>query len=123
MVKGKTMTSIILVCALYLLLAAVGMVLIKSGHSAKSILTIPYLNVSLSVRIILGILFYGMSFLVFTFYISRLNIGIAIPLLSGFGSVIMVIIGYLLFKEHITTGQFAGIGLIVVGTVLVGIFK
>lgn len=59
----------------------------------------------------------------FTFYVSRLSIGIVLPILSGFASVIMVIIGYMIFKERITTGQFAGIALIVVGTVLVGIFK
>ncbi len=121
--KDNIMISTILVCTLYLLLASVGMILIKSGHNTESIFIIPFINVSLSIRIIIGILFYGLSFLVFTFYISKLSIGIVLPILSGFNSVIFVVIGYLIFKEHITTGQFAGIALIVTGTVFVGIFK
>ena len=123
MVEGKNMISTIMICALYLLLAATGMILIKSGHNAGGILTIPLINIVLSARIIVGILFYGLSFLVFTFYVSKLSIGLVIPILSGLNSVIMVFIGCIIFEEYITTGQYVGIALIVVGTVLVGIFK
>ncbi len=117
------MTSTIMICVLYLLLATAGMVLIKSGHNTESLFTVPVLNVSLSLRTIIGIMFYGFSFLVFTFYVTKLSIGIILPVISGINSVIVVILGYMVFKERITMGQFAGIALIVVGTALVGIFK
>ena len=121
--KEPKMTTSIIICAVYLLLAVAGMTFIKSGHSTESLFSIPGLGLSLSVRTLIGILFYGCSFLVFTFYVSKLNIGIAIPIISGLNSLAMVAIGYCIFKEHISAGQFAGIGLIVLGTVIVGIFK
>ena len=121
--KDSKMMPKILICAVYLILAVIGMTFIKSGHETESFFSIPFFDVSLSVRTLIGILFYGFSFLVFTFYVSKLNIGIVVPVVSGLTCVAIVILGYFLFEEHITPGQFVGIAFIVLGTVLVGAFK
>ncbi len=121
--KDYNMTSTITICSLYLLLSVVGMTFIKSGHDANSIISIPGTELSLSFRTIIGILFYGVSFLVFTFYVSRLNIGIVIPIVSGIFCLLITVIGVFVFKEKINIGQFAGIALIIAGTIIVGVFK
>ncbi len=113
----------IIVCVLYLMFAVAGVTFIKSGHSAETFFKFPFGGLPLSGRTIIGILFYGISFLLFVFYVSKLKIGIAIPVISGLNCVAVVAIGYLVFKERITIGQFVGITLIVLGTVLVGVFK
>lgn len=121
--KDNNMTSIIIICTLYLLLAVTGMTLIKIGHGSENLFSISAINISISACSLLGVLFYGLSFLIFVFYISKLNIGIIIPVISGLNCVAIAIIGYKFFKESITTGQFVGISLIIIGTVLVGVFK
>ena len=121
--KDRKMILSIIICGLYLFLAIMGMTLIKSGHEMDSLFSIPFINASLSVRTIIGIVFYGLSFLVFTFYVSKLNIGIVVPTISGLNSVAVAIIGYMVFKENITPGQIVGIALIILGTVFVGVFK
>ena len=121
--KDHNMTSTVLICAVYLLLSLAGVTFLKSGHSTEALFTIPLVGVSVSVRTIIGILFYGLSFLVFTFYVSRLNIGIVIPMVSGLFCCAIVAIGYLYFDEHISAGQFVGIALVILGTIIVGVFK
>ena len=121
--KEHKMIITVIICALYIFLVVMGMTLIKSGHSTESIFSIPIIDVSVSIRTFIGILFYGLSFLVFTFYVSRLNIGIVVPIVSGLTGLVVAIIGYVFFKENITPGQFVGVAFIVLGTVLVGVFK
>ncbi|MCR5473596.1 MAG: hypothetical protein K6F28_00180 [Lachnospiraceae bacterium] len=117
------MFSTIVLCGVYLLLAVAGMTFIKSGHNSESVINLSVIGASLSVRTIMGIVFYGLSFMIFVFYVSKLNIGIVIPLISGLNSMAVVIIGYYIFKEQITIGQYIGIAFIILGTVLIGIYK
>lgn len=121
--KGCKMLVSIVTCTLYVLFAVAGMAFIKSGHTTESICTIPVLDVSVSMQTLLGILLYGLSFVLFVFYVSKLNIGIIVPVLSGLTCIATVAVGYMIFKENITPGQFVGIAIIIIGTVLVGVFR
>ena len=117
------MTSTVIICAVYLLLSLAGVTLIKSGQGAESFFEIPRIGVSLSVRTVIGILFYGLSFLVFVFFVSKLSIGIVIPVVSGLFCCAITVIGYFVFSEHISVGQLTGITLIIIGTFIVGAVK
>ncbi len=119
---NKTASTVV-VCAVYLLLSLAGVTFIKSGHNTESILEIPGIGLSLSLRTVIGIIFYGLSFLVFVFWVSKLNIGIVIPVVSGLFCCAVTAIGYFVFKENISIGQLAGISLIIIGTFIVGAVK
>ena len=115
--------STILICILYLFFTLMGMSLIKAGYDSPALFQIPLINVGVSVRLLIGIIFYGLSFLTFVLFVSRLKISVAIPVVSGIYCVFTVIVGYYFFHERITAGQIVGIAMVIIGTVLVGIFK
>ncbi len=111
--------------ALYILLAVTGMLLIKYGasDSAHTFLKISGLNISVSNELLLGIFCYGISFLLFVFVISKSKISIMIPVLSGLINVVVVIASIVIFKEQVIKQQMAGVFLIIVGVLLIGISK
>lgn len=113
----------VLICILYILCAVIGFTLIKIGGHDVPFMKVPIINIALSLRLCLGILIYGISFLIFTFFISRMTISIAIPVVSGVYMAITTYLGVWIFKEVLSIGQTVGITLIIVGTILVGIFK
>ena len=119
--KEHKMTLNVLICAIYLAFTVIGVAFVKSGHGKEAILEIRSIGFSLSLYTLVGILFYGLSFLLFIFFVSKLKIAIVVPVISGISNVCIVILGYMFFKERISMGQFAGIALIIIGTVLVGL--
>ncbi len=110
---------------LYVVLAVAGMTLIKYGtsESAKAFFTISRLNFSVSKELLLGIICYGISFLMFMFAISKSKISIVIPVLSGIVNLAIIVTGIIIFKESIIKQQLLGALLIIIGTFLIGIAK
>ena len=125
MVDGKKMSEFIYtvsVCSLYLALGLFGMTLIKFGHESINGVKIPVLGV-VSLKLIIGMFFYAISFLVFVFFVSKMRIAVVVPIISGLHCALTAVIGILIFKERITVWQIIGIVMIVVGTLLVGMLK
>lgn len=116
------MIKTVVICIIYLLLAVSGMTFIKMGHLSPPFFSLKYLDISLSVKTIMGIFLYVCSYLVFVFYVSRLQISKIIPIISGLSTCLTVMIGLLIFKENISLIQYVGIALIIAGTMLVGAF-
>lgn len=117
------MLSMILICVIYIITALTGMMLIKAGYSAVPLFHIPLLGVGISFRTILGILLYGVSFLIYVLFVTRLKISIAIPVVSGIYCALTVVVGMFFFHEEVSFGQIIGISLILAGTVLVGLMS
>lgn len=109
-----------ILCAIYIVVGILGMILIKIGASATPFLTIPKLGILVSRISILGIICYGVSFCLYTFIISKMKVSLTIPVLAAINSSIIFLIGVSVFKEHVQTIQVIGIGLIIMGTFLVG---
>lgn len=117
------MLKTILICVIYILTTLTGMTLIKSGYSCDPLFQVPVVGVGISLRTLLGILLYGVSFLIYTLFLTRLKVSIAIPVVSGLYCALTVVVGMLLFNENISKGQIIGISLIVIGTILVGVLE
>lgn len=117
------MAKTILICAVYIFITLTGMTLIKSGYSCDPLFQVPAIGVGISLRTLAGILLYGVSFLIYTLFISRLKISIAMPIVSGLHCALTVVVGMLIFHENVSKGQIIGIALIVTGTILVGVLE
>lgn len=121
---GKNnMQNVIIISFIYLLLSVSGMFFIKLGHMSKTLFYIPLINISISAQLLLGVLLYAFGFLVFVFFVSRFSISKIIPIVSGIYCCFTVIIGIAYFGEKITLGQLIGMVMVIIGTVMVGIFK
>lgn len=111
----------ILVCAVYLALALIGSCFIKLGAESKGS-SITLGGMTLGLKFFIGIFFYGCSFLLYTFVISKMQISLVIPILSALNSCAVVIIGMCLFGEKLNAGQLVGIGIVMCGVFLIGYY-
>ncbi len=64
---------------------------------------------------VLLFVFYAASFIVLTFALKGLDVGIAYAIWSGIGTILIAIIGILYFREPATSFKFISIGLIIIG--------
>ncbi len=120
--KVSDILYIFIICTIYLAFALSGMTMIKLGHDSLGGIKIPLLGM-ISMKMLLGIVLYGLGFLVFVFFVSRLKVSVVVPVVSGIYSGVVAIIGVAIFHEKLTFGQVVGIILVVLGTIVLGIFK
>jgi small multidrug resistance pump len=66
---------------------------------------------------ILTFVFYGLAFTALTFSLKKIDISIAYTVWSGIGTSLIVIIGFIYFKEQITSLKLASIALIILGVI------
>lgn len=110
-------------CLIYLAASLTGLTLIKAGEPAGDVKAIRIAGIPVTASMITGILFYGISFLIYIRVISRLQISLCLPVLAAVNSMITILIGVFLFQESLNRGQLIGIAVIIFGTMLVGLFS
>ena len=69
--------------ALYVVFAVVGSTLLKAGASAEELFTVPLINLPVSLITLFGILSYGVSFVLYTVLLSRLELSFVSPVTVG----------------------------------------
>lgn len=109
-------------CVAYMILSLSGLTFIKLGGQSH-VLGIHIGHFVISLKTFIGIFFYGLSFLLYTFVISRMQLSIIMPLLTAINCIAIVAIGISFFKEVINLGQIIGISIIVIGVFVMGIFS
>lgn len=65
-----------------------------------------------------GLAFYGVNVILFAKALERLPVSIAYPVLAGAGFALLTLAAGVLFTERLTLYQYAGVGLILVGIIL-----
>ena len=107
---------------LYMLLSCTGLLLIKMGGSTTKIaLEESRFLVNVDLKFVLGLCFYIMSFLLFTYVIQKRNLSYIGPLGAGFINIITVAMGILFLHEKVSAIQMVGAGVVIVGIVLMNI--
>ncbi|MFL0195887.1 SMR family transporter [Clostridium sp. WILCCON 0269] len=105
-------------------LGAIGQVLVKYGAGNLELnFTIKYLMPSIlsilkSVPVMLGIISYGLSFLLWIKVLSKMELSYAYPMVS-LGYVVTMIFSYFIFKENISFVRILGVAFIILGVILV----
>lgn len=105
---------ILFIC--YVLLASSGLILFKLGSgSANLTINIFSITVNYSIKMLLGLLCYGCSFILWMLIVSKMNLTIAMPLSVAIVNTLVVIGSMLVLKEKITLVQGIGIFIIILG--------
>lgn len=108
--------DVIIMFICYVLLASSGLILFKLGSNNSNLtLDIFGLTINYSIKMILGILCYGFSFILWILIVSRVNLTIAMPLSVAIVNTLVVVGSCLILKEKITLTQGFGIFIIVLG--------
>ncbi len=105
----------------YVLFAVGGSTLIKYGGLSKvtSLITLPIVNVNISLISILGILCYGLSFVLYIFLLNKFDLSFISPITIGVVYVLLMITAVLVFNEQFTILKTIGCALILAGIMLV----
>ena len=105
----------------YILLSTGGATLVKMGGEGKwsPLFTVPYVSLDVSLVTLLGIIGYGMSFLVFIVLLNRLDLSFLTPVATGVSYAILMAVSLVVFGEHFTAIKALGCTLILIGVLLV----
>ena len=104
--------------ALYVIFAVLGSTLLKAGAEAHTLFTVPLINLSVSAVTLFGIFSYGLSFILYTILLSRLELSFVSPVTVGLVYVLLMLTAVLIFKEPITAQKISGSLLVLVGVLL-----
>jgi len=114
--------SIWVVFALYTIVSATGLFLIKTGADNTSLaFQDGFFAMQLSTRLVVGILIYIASFIISIYIMSRIKLSLFYPMGTGIILVLTCLSGYFILKEHIGIWQIIGIILILTGVVAMNI--
>lgn len=116
----KRYSLLVILFALYVCLSAGGLILFKMGAGDMSIhVTSAIFSIQFSWKMILGIVCYGCSFILWLVVVSKMNLSIAMPLSVGIVNV-LVLLGSLVFLgETVTVAQWIGVGIVVIGLAII----
>ena len=108
---------------IYVVTTAGGLILIKLGSQTGAIVEFisGKLAFNLTLLNILGIVLYGISFILYTFLIAKNNLGYIIPLTTGLVYIAIFIASFFIFKEPFSTVKLIAIFMILMGVALLNI--
>lgn len=114
-----------LIIAAYAISTSLALVLLKLGSQSGAIVSVvnSKIDFNLSMLNIGGVFFYGLSFIVYTYLISKYDLGYIIPLATALVYVLIFIASFIIFKESFTLIKIAAIALILIGIVLLNVDK
>ena len=115
----------IVLLVVYVLFAVGGSTLIKYGGIAKisTLFIIPFVNTMVTWVSLLGIVCYGVSFIVYIILLSKFDLSVLSPVTIGFVYVLLMVTSVLVFHEQFTIMKIIGCVLVLVGVMLVVINK
>lgn len=108
--------KLIIMFTCYVLLASSGLILFKLGSTNNNLtLNIFGLSINYSIKMILVLLCYGFSFILWMLIVSKMNLTIAMPLSVAIVNTLVVVGSCLVLKEKITLIQGVGIFIVILG--------
>jgi drug/metabolite transporter (DMT)-like permease len=112
-----------LLVTLYILTTSSALICLKWGSSAGAPISAVAGKLALNLNpfVMGGIFLYGTSFLIYTYLISKYDLGYIIPLTTAFVYIIIFFASFTIFRESFTAFKIAGIALIVGGIFLLNV--
>ena len=122
--ERRNRMKLVIMFTCYVLLASSGLILFKLG-SANSNLTLNLfgLSINYSIKMILGLVCYGCSFILWMLIVSKMNLTIAMTLSLSLVNTLVLVESCVFLKEKITLLQGIGIFIIIFGVSLISIKK
>ncbi len=112
-----------IIIALYVLATSLALIFLKLGSASGA--PFAYANNRLHFNLgwysSAGLVLYAISFLIYTYLISKYDLGYILPLVTAFVYLTIFIASYFIFHEIFTTTKVLGIVLILAGLVFLSI--
>jgi drug/metabolite transporter (DMT)-like permease len=107
------------------MLSSAGLIFLKLGGQtgAPFSITDGKLHLNITVFLMIGLVFYVLSFLLYTYLIAKNDLGYIIPVSTALVYVFIFLASFLLFKEAFTALKIVGICLIFGGLVVLNLHR
>ena len=117
------MSTLLLI--IYVLATSGGLVLIKLGTASGLPVSIvdSSLKFNLNPSIVIGIILYALSFLLYIYLISKFQLGFIIPLTTALVYIVVFIASYFVFHEVFTLLKIVAISMIIFGVIILSLNK
>jgi multidrug transporter EmrE-like cation transporter len=101
------------------------LVVLKLGmdHGAPVQIIEGKLRLNINAYTVAGVSLYGISFLLYTYLLSKYDLGYIIPLTTAIVYCLIFVASYFIFHEHFSVVKLAGIALALTGVVLLNLGK
>jgi small multidrug resistance pump len=111
------------ILGLYVLATSTALIFLKLGTKSGATLHHVHgkLQLNLNFYTVSGIFLYGISFILYTYLISKYDLGYIIPLTTAFVYIAIFVASYFVFNEVFTALKIAAIALILLGLVLLNL--
>lgn len=109
----------ILLTITYLISTTAGMTLMKLGGDSLSLSLKKGISFNMEYLTFCGFLLYIISFLLWQKLLVAYNLSYIVPLTTGIAQILVLLIGYFIFKESFSIINVIGIVLIIIGVILV----
>ena len=102
-----------------------GLILLKLGSINEPLISFAsnVLKLNANFYSIAGIILYGLSFVLYTYLISKFDLGFIIPVTTALVYFLIFIASFLIFKETFTIMKIVAISMIIFGVILLNINK
>ena len=108
----------------YLFFTVGGLIFIKLGSEGMSFsFKAQQLNISLNYYLILGLIFYGISFVLWTILLRGNKLSYIVPITTGLSQILIVLSSAAIFNERITPLKVIAVVIIVFGVILLNLNK
>lgn len=109
----------------FFIFTTIGMVLIKLGGQGHfpTLVTVPLLDLRVSLVSLLGLFFYGLSFVLYSTLLTRFELTYLNPATVGITAILIYISAVVVFHEAITPAKIGGLVLILSGVLVLNLMK
>lgn len=112
----------IILFALYLILTTAGLLFLKAGAGGLGAsISHSLLTINIDMYMIIGLICYVFSFIIFNLVLSRVNLSFIYPISAGLVNIAVIIASVLIFKEKVTTFGIMGMVIVIIGIVVMNI--
>ena len=112
-----------LLLPLYILITSSALIVLKLGSKdgALAQMVDGRLHLNLTFYTVTGVALYGLSFIVYTYLLSKYDLGYIIPLTTALVYIIIFTASFVIFKESFTLVKVLGIVLILAGLAMLNV--
>jgi multidrug transporter EmrE-like cation transporter len=107
-----------LLTLIYILFTTCGITFMKLGGDSLKLSLSKEFSLRMGWTTLLGFLFYIVSFLLWQKLLVKYDLSSMVPIVTGISQIIIIIIGYVIFKENVNIQNIIGAITIIVGIII-----
>ena len=110
-----------LLVAIYVMCTTGGITFMKLGGDSLKLGLKDGFSFSIGWKTFIGFLLYLISFLLWQKLVVKYDLSVMVPIVTGIVQIIILLIGYMLFKETFNILSIIGAGLVIIGIVVMAL--